>query len=110
MPEKGWLPYVVHPQSMGICYGAFSFWPDSGFLGPDLFDQPELVLWPVPRLKGARLVECRCGLTGLQPQTMEDLARYIPGARLEGNRLVLENNPLLKYPDGSGEDEVDGTG
>ncbi len=95
----------------GDAYRVPSLWPDPGFPHEEPFTigiaRPAAKVWPVPWLKDARLVEClACGKTGIQPRTAEAMARYIPGARLDGDRLVLATAlEPVPYPDGSGRDE-----
>ncbi len=108
MPSIPWASIVIHPQSGSICYAyrAPDIWPESGF--PYFIKGTEQAKpWPVPWIKGARLVDCHCGKTGLQPRTHEDIVRYTPGTKLEGDRIVFQ--PLLEVtytlPDGSGRDE-----
>jgi hypothetical protein len=106
-----WLPITIHPQNGMICDTAWRpplFWPEDGFLRP-LSSSSGPVPWPVPRIKGARLVECSaCGRTGVQPRTYEDAVRYIPGSSIspEGHMtVVMAMDQMLTYPTGSGEDE-----
>jgi hypothetical protein len=101
-----WLPLVVHPQTGEICDALRlpDFWPDGGF---PVAPSPEVRVWPVPWLKGARLVDCRCGKTGIQAATPADLARYVPGAKLNGDGSIVLASALdaIALSDGSGRDE-----
>jgi hypothetical protein len=100
---------IIHPQTGDLCWDKpWSPWPEEGFsyefAGPDA-----IRIWPVPRLKDARLVDCRCGRTGIQPCTQEALVRYIPGASISPDGRLTVTLPTLAepvlYPTGSGEDE-----
>jgi hypothetical protein len=107
LPARPWLPLVVHPQTGEICDARRlpDFWPDGGF---PIAPSPEARVWPVPWLKGARLVDCgRCGKTGIQAATPADLVRYIPGAELNGDGTIVLASALdpIALPDGSGRDE-----
>ena len=103
---KGYLPFIIHPRTGKVCStdALPDLWPESGFLGTTTE-----VPWPVPWLKGARLADCRCGDTGVQCQSYEDMARYLPGAKLEeeDGRVVMKLDVLGSIPrdDGSGKDE-----
>jgi hypothetical protein len=107
-----WLHVTIHPQTGDMCWNyPLAPWPEDGFphevtdgvTGP-YADR----IWSVPRLKDARLVDCRCGRTGLQPAAWEAMIRYIPGASIVDGHLTITlptlANPVL-YPTGSGEDE-----
>jgi hypothetical protein len=108
-PSGPWMDIVIHPQSGGICQfsvHADSFWP-GGFAHSGYPKE-----WPAPDLKGARLVECKCGSTGIRPQTVQDAARYIPGGTLSEDGPYLTFAPVSPFssyalPDGSGKDEAD---
>jgi len=106
------MRFVIHPQDGSIC----ASWKPSSVdpydlvtVGPPVED---VVIWSVPRIREARLVDCRrCGKTGVQPKTWEAVVRYIPGAVLvESEGVVTVHLPTalagrLDPPTGSGEDE-----
>lgn len=108
--RRPFLPIVIHPQSGTACYADRSFpWPDEGFPVPVSWRE-DVTIWPVPRIREARLVDCgKCNKTGIQPQTVEAAARYIPGAEavIENGTFAIRMNPnpAIAYPTGSGEDE-----
>lgn len=112
-PEvQQWLPFVIHPQIGSTCSAyedRLVAWPFGEF---HLEHDGHVTIWPVPRIKGARLVDCRCGKTGIQPADWEAAVRYIPGAVLvERDGVVTMHLPsvlagALARPTGSGEDEV----
>jgi hypothetical protein len=105
--EMEWLDLVIHPQTGGVCYPPYSHghmvWPEDGFLH-SLRDLP--TVWPVPRLKDARLVDCAvCRKTGIQARNIEAVARYLPGTAVEEGKLIFRPLGMGVYPTGSGEDE-----
>lgn len=106
MSGQPFLSLIIHPQTGSCCYSdrLLNGWP-----GDFTFPSEHVRIWPVPRIREARLVDCHCGKTGIQPQTLEAAARYLPGTDLvEENgqvRLVMSPNPSFQYPTGSGEDE-----
>jgi hypothetical protein len=109
-----WLPITIHPQTGDLCWDKpWNPWPEEGFpheVTDGVTGPYAARIWPVPRLKDARLVDCQCGRTGLQPATQEAMVRYIPGASLDADGRITVTIPTLAesvpYPTGSGEDEV----
>jgi hypothetical protein len=107
------LPIVVHPQIPSVCQtDRYAAWPLEGINGPYPFGMRREgeVLWPVPRIVDARIVDCSgCGKTGIQPKNWKALVRYIPGARLDPERpgaiLFPDLMASIAYPTGDGEDE-----